>query len=300
MYSILKEAGIRSCYTVIKAGENANGITEDFPSQQFNHVILFVPLKNDTMWLECTSQTTPAGYLGGFTANRYALAVDENGGTLVRTPKYGLKENVQVRKVKAILGDDATLNINAQSKYMGMEQDELDMMIGTLSKEKLKEFLHDELDFGTYTINNFNYNQDKSVLPSINESLDITVANYATVTGKRIFIVPDVMTKLHTKLSADLERKYDVKLNHEYKDIDSVEIEIPGGYEAEAMPQDVLVESRFGKYNCSVVFKNNKLVYYRSFENYSGLFPAKEYNDLVKFYEAVYKADRSKVVLIKK
>src|SRR5436190_7988316 len=105
MYSILKEAGITSYYTLIKAGRNGEYITDDFPSQQFNHVILCVPVKKDTVWLECTDQTLPAGYLGDFTCNRYALLINENGGNLVRTPKYGLTDNVEVRRAEAVLSD---------------------------------------------------------------------------------------------------------------------------------------------------------------------------------------------------
>ncbi|MDP4265230.1 MAG: DUF3857 domain-containing protein [Bacteroidota bacterium] len=299
MYSILKEAGIRSSYTMVIAGRNANGITEDFPSQQFNHVILFVPMKEDTMWLECTSQTIPAGYLGGFTANRYALAVDETGGTLVRTPKYGLKENLQLKKINAVLGEDAALHVKVQSTYDAMQQDELHMLINGLSREKLKEYLHDQLDFATYDISSFNYEQNKSSLPAIDESLDITVSNYATITGKRIFVVPNILTRLHSKLPADTERKYDIEQGFEYRDIDTVEIEIPKGYGPEAMPQDIATAGKFGKYTCSVRLKDNRLIYYRSFEQYEGRFPAKDYNDMVKFYETVYKADRNKVVLIK-
>ena len=299
MYSILKEVGIRSCYTLVRAGRNANYITEDFPSQQFNHVILCVPLKTDTVWLECTSQTVPAGYMGGFTGNRSALVVDENGGTLVNTPRYGLKENLEVRKINAVLSDDATLSVKAESTYGGLQQDELHMLINGLSKEKLKEYLHDQLDFATYDINNFNYKQEYSSLPAIDESLDITVSNYATVTGKRIFIVPNVMTRTHSKLPADTARKYDLELGYEYKDVDSVEIELPKGYEPEAMPQDVSIDSKFGKYNCTVKLKDSKLFYYRTIEKYSGHFPAKDYSDLVKFYDAIYKADRNKVVLVK-
>ncbi len=104
MYSILKEAGIRSYYSLIRAGRSANYITEDFPSQQFNHVILSVPVLNDTVWLECTSQTMPAGYLGDFTSDRPALLIDENGGKMVRTPKYSMKENLQARNVKVSIG----------------------------------------------------------------------------------------------------------------------------------------------------------------------------------------------------
>lgn len=299
MYALLKEADIKSCYTLIKAGKGDYFFVPDFPSLQFNHIILCVPLQKDTVWLECTSQTLPAGYLSSFTCNRYAVAVDENGGKLVRTPKYGMNENLQKRLVKATLQEDGYLKISADTKYSGMQQDRLHGKINALSKEKVKEFLQEELDFSTYDINTFDYKEQKNLLPAINELLDITVINYATITGKRLFIMPNVMTKTSRKLSQDSTRKYDIELGFEYKDVDSVEIELPKGYEPEAIPKDVSINSQFGKYSCSVKLKDNKLYYYRSMEHNSGRYPAKEYKDLVEFYGAIYKADRNKVVLVK-
>lgn len=299
MFSILKEAGITSRYTLVRAGANAGYITSDFPSQQFNHVILSVPLAKDTVWLECTSQTLPSGYLSDFTCNRYALVIDETGGHMVRTPKYDLNDNQQIRNISAILDDAGTLQIKSATNYGGLQQDDIHGLINNLSKDKVKEALHEQLDFATYDIKNFNYKENKSSLPTIDESLDITVSNYATITGKRLFIVPNVMTRTKRKLAADVERKYEIQLGYEYKDIDTVQIEIPKGYEPESVPSDAKVESKFGKYSATVKLTGNKITYYRSYENYSGRFPAKDYADLVKFYEAIYKADRSRVVLVK-
>lgn len=299
MYSLLKEAGINSRYTLVRAGANAGYITSDFPSQQFNHVILSVPLAKDTVWLECTSQTLPSGYLSDFTCNRFALVIDETGGHLVHTPKYSLNDNLQIRNIKATLNEEGGLLLKASTRYSGLQQDDIHGLINNLSKDKVKEALHEQLDFATYNINNFNYAENKSTLPTIDESLDIGVSNYATITGKRLFIVPNVMTRTKRKLAADVERKYDIQLGYEYKDIDSVEIEIPKGYETESIPSDVKVESKFGKYTAAVKLTGNKITYYRSYENYSGRFPAKDYGELVKFYEAIYKADRNRVVLVK-
>ncbi len=301
MYSLLKEAGILSYYVLVRAGRNANYITADFPSQQFNHVILCVPLsKKDSVWLECTSQTMPAGYLGDFTSDRFALLIDEQGGKLVRTPKYGINENVQTRNIKAKLDDDGSLYLTAATSYTGMQQDDLHEMIHHLSKEKVKEYLHEQLDFSTYDITQFDYKEAKNPLPAINESLNITVSNYAAITGKRLFILPNVMTRSGRKLSQDSTRKYDIQLNYEYRDVDTVEIEIPGGFELEAVPQAVKVAGKFGSYSSAVQLKDNKLYYFRSVEQIGGRFPAKDYPDLVKFYESVYKADRNKVVLVRK
>lgn len=299
MYSLLKEAGIKSYYTKIKAGRGDYFFLPDFSANQFNHIILCVPLAKDTMWLECTSQTLPAGYLGDFTCDRYALLVKEDGGTLVRTPKYGFKENLEVRNIKAVLDEDATLNVNATTSYSGLQQDSYHHLINELSKDKVKEALQEQLDFATYDISRFEYKETRSSLPVIEEKLDIIVSNYATITGKRLFIVPNIMTRTSRKLTMDSARKSEIELSFEYKDVDTVEITLPEGYTPEAMPKDISYSCKFGKYECKTKLEGNKLYYYRMIEHYSGRFPAGDYPELVKFYETMYKADRSKAVLVK-
>jgi transglutaminase-like putative cysteine protease len=300
MYALLKEAGIKSYYTLIKAGRNSNDVISDFPSQQFNHVILCVPQKKDTVWLECTSQTMPAGYLGDFTANRYALLVDENGGTLIRTPRYGEKENLQIRKLQAQVKEDGTLQLKTNSVYKGIQQDNLHGFISTTSKDKIKEYLNQELEFSTYQVTSFDYHLKNEILPAIEENMDIQVSNYATVTGKRLFLVPNIMSRNHQKLSKDEERKYQLRIRYAFQDIDSVIIDLPVGYVAESLPQPVRLQSPYGTYSAEVRIKDNQLLYYRNYAHFSGTYAPTEYIALASFYESIYKADRTKVVLVKK
>lgn len=299
MYSLLKEAGINSYYTLVRAGKYANYITTEFPSQQFNHVILCVPLQKDTVWLECTSQTLPAGYLGDFTEGRFALMIDESGGQLIKTPEYGKKENLQTRGVKAVLESSGTLQITANTNYEGLQQDNIHDLINHLSRDKVKEYLHEELDFATYDINQFDYKENKTAIPSIREALDISVSNYATITGKRLFIIPNIMTRSYQKPAADSTRRYDIQLGIAYTETDTAEIQLPDGYEAEALPADVSLSTVFGTYKSTTKLKDGKIFYYRRMEQSGGRFPASDYTQLVKFYETVYKADRSRIVLIK-
>jgi transglutaminase-like putative cysteine protease len=149
MYSLLNAAGIKSYYTLVNGGRDISDkyMVEDFPSDQFNHVILCVPLSRDTMWLECTSQTEAAGYMGGFTGNRKALLITENGGVLVATPRYGLKENTQLRTIKAKLEADGTLKMDIAASYKGVQQDFLSQRIDNLSKDMVKK-LGRRIEFG--------------------------------------------------------------------------------------------------------------------------------------------------------
>ena len=108
------------------------------------------------------------------------------------------------------------------------------------------------------------------------------------------------LNRWQRRLTADTSRKYDIVLYNEYKDIDTAEISLPAGYQPESMPADVDIQSPFGHYRSSVKFQQDKLIYYRSLEKGSGRWPAKNYADMTKFYEQLYKSDHSRVVLVKK
>lgn len=301
MYSLLKSAGIKSYYALVNAGRNIDDkyLLEDFPSDQFDHVILCVPLSKDTIWLECTNQTEPAGYLGQFTGNRKALLITEEGGKLVSTTHYGMRDNKQTRIIKGKLNPDGSVLMYANSNYKGVRQEGRSELINQLSKSRVKQFLQGDLETTTYEVNDFKYNQQKSALPELDEQLNIRIENYATVTGKRIFIVPNILSRGGNLFSED-ERKTDIVLDYEFSDEDSCEIEIPDGYEIEVLPADVSLKTKFGTYYCSMKPDGNKILYRRTREQFSGRFPAKDQMELTNFFEAIYKADRTKIVLIKK
>ena len=299
MFSLLKAANIRSLYTLIKAGDRDYFLIEDFPSNQFNHVILCVPLQKDTLWLECTDQTKPAGYMGDFTGNRKALLVDEDGGVLVTTPRYSIQENLQLRQIQGTVSEEGTLQLKANTAYKAMQQDDLFMMISALSQDKVKEVLNSELAFSTYNINSFKYAPQKEAIPVVHEDLDITVQNFATISGKRMFLTPNVMNRSSFQLTPDSTRKYDIVMNFAYRDVDSATFEVPDGYVAESLPKDVTIRNSFGSYQASVKIEGRLLKYLRVREQFAGRYPAKDYAELVKYYDAINKADRARVVLKK-
>lgn len=301
MVSMLKEIGIRAHSVIIYGGTYQPPFVKDFPSHQFNHAICCVPLNKDTIWLECTSQSLPAGYLSSFTANRYGLLVNENGGQLVHTPAYLLKDNNRLRNVSASLDTEGNLNFHANTSYQGICQDPVDEMIHSFSKDEQLIKLKSKFDLPTYNVSSFSYTEDNTRrLPVIHENLDVTVGNYAAVSGKRIFINPNILSRSAIVFPENKERILDIKFVEEYRYIDSIRISLPSGYEIEMRPEDISLDTKFGKYSSRVSISSGSIVLYRSLDQYSGRFPVNEYAAVKKYYDEIFEADRAKIVLVKK
>ncbi len=192
MKSLLAAAGIRSHYTLVHAGDEETDFMEDFTVDQFNHIILCVPGAKDTTWLECTSQTSPAGYLGSFTNDRPVLLVTEQGGKLVRTPAYPADQNLQVRNIRAETDENGNLKVACNTRYTGLQQDDYHGVVNYLNKEKQIEYVKERLKLPSFDIKQLQYKEhaDARPVPEMEEVLELSVPNYASVTGKRLFITP--------------------------------------------------------------------------------------------------------------
>ena len=299
MYSILKEAGIKSYYTWIKAGENNNSFMEDFPSNQFNHCIVCVPQGKDTIWLECTSQTLPMGYLSGFTSDRNALLIDETGGKLVRTPAYKKTDNTQIRNITATVNEQGLLTANIVTAYKAQQQDDLESELSTFSKEKMGEHLQTKLNIPSYTISKYNYAAVKSALPVITETITLTANNYCTISGKRLFINPNILNISTTKIKDASTRKHNIKLPYSYIDIDSVEINIPAGYTPESIPENAMIENKFGHYKTKFIINNGKIIYIREHSQNGGNYSTTDAQAMANYFNSISVADKSKLVFVK-
>ena len=300
MVAMLKEAGIKADYVLIRAGSNAASLMADFPSNQFNHATVCVPLPHDTMWLECTSQTLPTDYISNFTGNRQAVLIDEAGGHVVNTIHYNAADNLQVRNIKATIDDNGKLTAEVHSVYKCLEGDDIHRMLHFKTKKEQLEDLKKGFDIPTYDVVSFNYKEEALQKPVTEEALQITADNYATITGKRMFVMPDILTKNNNKFSPDDDRKFDVCLRYGYTHIDTIHIQLPTGYEIEAKPKDVIITNEFGDYNIRFQTGDDEIICQRYFKRAEGRFAPSAYNKLVLFYDAIYKADHSKFVFVKK
>lgn len=304
MVAMLKEVNIQAYYTVIQAGSDVPigvGVDPMFPSGGGNHVIVTLPTEKDTLWLECTSQTTPFGYIGKFTGNRYGLMVTENGGKVVRTTYYPVEQNV--KSTSAEIDIDAAGNAKAKVKtrYSGLqyENSNLDYVINLSSDDK-KKWIQNNTEIPSFNINQFDFTNNKSKLPKATVSMDLTLPKYASVSNKRIFVTPNLMNKW-TFIPEKIEnRKTPFELRSGFTDIDTIRYHLPENVYPEFLPADSKITSRFGSYEAGFKVDQGSLLYIRKFTRKDGTFPPDAYQELIDFYKNISKADNTKLVFLNK
>ncbi len=303
MVALLKEVGITGYYTTIMAGQDAGEVFTDFPNDQSNHIIVAVPHKNDTIWLECTSQTTPFGYLGRFTQNRYGHLIAETGSKLVKTPSYDANTDVMIRKANVKLNANGRGTASVLTRYKGARYDD-DSHVGyytTSGADDQKTWVQKNVRIPSFDIQSYNMKTTyEGNAPVAEVSLNLTLPNLATVSGKRLFLTPNLMNR-NSFVPEKLEKRVnDIVVRTPLTDIDSVIYEIPEDIFPEFLPEPVTITSPFGEYESRFFVDQGKVVYFRRFKVKSGEFPPQSYQELVDFYKSVTKADNTKLVFLTK
>ncbi|MCU0467894.1 MAG: DUF3857 and transglutaminase domain-containing protein [Arcicella sp.] len=296
--ALLKSVGIESHYASIRGETNKREILVDFPSQQFNHVILCVPMKADTVWLECTSQDNPFGYLGSFTSDRYALLATPDGGKLVRTPTHKAIDNQQIRNVEVNLGDDGNATAESKTIFMGILHEDYAGIKTQLNPEDQKKALNKTVNIPSFELNNFSIQEDKKRIPSATVKMSLAIRKCASRSGTRMFLSPNVMSAVNTVPPvSEKPRINEVELRNTFIETDTIHYVLPKNIQVEAKPEMVKFDNKFGSYQADVQIKDGKLVYIRRLVRHKGTFPATSYTELVDFYKKVTKADKMQVVL---
>ena len=299
MHSLLKAAGVPSDLVLIYGTEYKTDFVTDFPSNQFNHMILMVPQAKDTTWLECTSQTLFPGYLSSFTADRPCLVATEQGGLLLRTPKYDMESNKEIRQLKVTVDPTGQATMQCFTHSTGTEQDDLHERNHTVSQERLMKILKEAFSLPSYDVTNYDWKEWPGKIPAIDENMQLSVNNYAQITGKRLFLQPNVLNRSGLKLSKDSVRVGPVQFRSTFHDSDTTVFTLPEGYTPESLPKAMDLHSVFGDYHTELVVKDNTFTYIRDFKQRNGIFPAANYMAAVDFFDAIYKADHSKAVFVK-
>lgn len=298
--ALLKEANVNAYYTIVHADEKIN-IDKDVVAMQGNHVILFLPTKKDTVWLECTTQKNPFGYVGDFTNDRDVFKIDPKAGsTIIHTKVYKNTDNYQYTNGSYKIDDKGFIkgqvNIESAGTQFEYHFAYADEKRGDMIKHYKKYF--DNIN--NLTVVDFK-NKTDTLTNKFYEQVKLEASNYARKSGDRLLLTLNAFNKSSYVPGRIVERVQPLVIKNGFMDKDSVKISLPNGYRIEALPGPINIKSKFGVYKVQVTKLNDStLIYKRKYLLKQGNYPKEDYKKFRDFKKTIVHKDNSKAILIKK
>ncbi|MCR8668862.1 DUF3857 domain-containing protein [Aestuariibaculum sp. M13] len=296
--ALLKAVGVKSNYCVIYAGNSQRSMEQDFALMQGNHVILSIPTNEEPVWLECTSQDVPFGFIGDFTDDRDVLVVTPEGGEIKHTKKYKTEENTQFLKGNYTINPEGSINVDVNIISKGIQYDDK-YRLESQSARDLDVYYKDRWDYlNTISIDKIEIDNNKSDV-SFAEQIGFYVPNYTKKAGNIMLLTVNALNRNINIPDKYKDRKYPIKVKRGFIDEDEVKITLPENYKVEALPEKIEIENKFGSYRAEFILEDENVIYKRKLVINDGVFPKEDYDDFRNFRIDISKSDNAKIALVK-
>ena len=294
---LLKNVGVNAYYTVIYGDSEKKDFDKDFVSKQGNHVILTIPNGNKNVFLECTNQITPFGFGGDFTDDRYALLIKPEGGEIIKTTTYKESDNTQFSEASVALDDNGMINGTIKIVSKGIQYDNI-YTIENKPKEAIeKHYKSSRFHWiNNLKINAFSFKNNKEII-EFTENLDINIEKYVNTIGSSFMFSVNIFNKNNNIPQRYRNRKNPFEIQRGFTDQDSVNIQLPVNFKIEALPDNIIIENKFGMYKFEIKTTNNFINFTRILVIKQGIYDKSEYENYRQFMEQITKHDNSKILL---
>ncbi|MDG5489992.1 DUF3857 domain-containing protein [Psychroserpens sp. SPM9] len=297
--ALLKEVGVESHYAVIYGGRSLTSIDNEFSATEGNHVVLCIPNEEDNIWLECTSQTNPFGFIANFTDDRDALLITPEGGKIVHTRSYDTEENLQDTKAHITLSANGFIEADVTITTQGYQY-ALHEGVQNKSLRDQELYFKEYWDYiNNLSVENIHFDNDKDNVV-FTEKVKVSSSSFVTKSGKRLLVQPNAFNRIKRIPTRYEKRTLDFEIERGYKDVDEFVFTIDPEVRIEAMPKPLEIENKFGVYKFSIEKRSEtELVYKRTHILNKGYYSKEDYEDFRDFMSAIVKHDKTKIVLTK-
>ncbi|MES2862870.1 MAG: DUF3857 domain-containing protein [Bacteroidota bacterium] len=293
--SILKAYDIESYYTVIYGGDKKS-FDEEIIAKQSNHVILTVPQNEDYIFLECTSQTNPFGYLSDFTSNRNALIIKPEGAEIIHTTFYKTEDNIQITKSKIMVLENGSILGDAEIKSKFTQYDNVAHLESKSPQNKTDYYKNHFGHLNNLEVSNLKLTNNKEEF-SFTENFSFKAQNYYEKGINSIVFPLNVLNRFANIPYKYRNKKFSFEVDYGFTDTDEIEIVLPKNYKISQLPEKTILKEKFGEYESEVLMKNDIVIYKRKIVMNDGVFAKEDYEAFRKFREQISKLDNIKIII---
>lgn len=294
--ALLKSVGINSYYTILYASNKIKDINEDIIGIQGNHVLLSYPHEDGFIFLECTDQNVPFGYLSSMTDNRKVLLVSSAGAQLVKTQSFKQNNN----QIEAHFVIDLT-NINevqttADISFSGLFYNEI-FDLNVQNKDQVKTFLQNQFAVfkNLQVIDSEFENNIEDVV--FKEKIKLTSSFTGSKAGNDFLINLNPFFKTITVPKKGKERKSEFQIPRNKNILITTKYILPPNLKISHLPNSENIQTDFGAYQIDFFQTNNELLLKLHYSENSGNYSKDQFQEFSDFANQVQKIDDSKFII---
>lgn len=311
MRSLLAAVGIPAYLVTVYSGD-PEYVRREWPSpQQFNHAIVAVsvdatatgpailkhPALGPLLLFDPTDPYTPVGELPIYEQGSLALIVSPLTSDLDVVPLSALEEPLAERTVEGSVDQGGKLLARITERTRGEAASSERAAAASLSPADYHAFVSARVSASVPGGKVLKLTSDPASGSRFELTLDVEGTS-AQASGN-LLLVKAPFTRMVRELPSASGRTLPVSIERA-RSVDTVSLEIPQGFAVDELPQQVSIETPFGRYGLTYRVAEGRLVAQRTLDLTRSTVPASNVGALRAFLEAVRAADDAVVVLQRK
>lgn len=297
IHAALDAVGIKSYLALINRESDGVPVDPAFPCNEFNHAILMAPLKTDTVWLECTSNTLDFGMLDISTENRNALVITDQGGVLVPTPVTRADENrFSAHTVIELLEDGEGKSLTTFTTA-GEYKDDLRNVLNAKTDDQKEHIVH-----------TWGFKQpDDFILTKKDDNYRVATLEMAIekvpefIAGNKMFLCSRIYKLWQHKMPEYPNRTQDFYFDFPLSKTDTTVLKLPAKCSVDALPKPKELACGYATYTTKYWYNETEKSVYAtaSLVLKQHKIPAAKYAEVKKFFDDVLLDDTQRIVVKK-
>jgi hypothetical protein len=267
-----------------------------------------IAVSKGTLILPCNPGTPfmPFGMIDWYEEGVYSLLVGPEIYRWVKTNYTIPEKNLSVRTAKLKLNEDGSVEGFVRVQHNGHQATSRRRDLFAKSPAEREKLLIDSWKetLGSAEISMFSFeNFDDPALP-YTYSFNVRVPNYAQRTGRRLFLQPNFFEYGSSPLFSSATRKYPIYYDYGWSEEDTVEIELPKGFEADSIgePNEINETNGLGRLTNYYTYNKEKNTIKADRKFLFGtkgrlLFPVGAYQPLKTLFDLFHKADTHAIAI---
>ncbi|MEM0939143.1 MAG: hypothetical protein AAF600_12315 [Bacteroidota bacterium] len=288
MKGLLNYSKIPSNYVLINTGNSVESINEETPGPQFNHIILGVPLDEDTIWLDNTYTTSPTRYVETANQNRKALWLEKGASHLISMPSAKSEEILCTARYTFILDGNGDGEVQTMQIIKGRDFEYLQYLEQKNELDRIKKRLLSQLNIDYFACEDWKFEDRHREQASLEISAKGHVSKQIKKIGDLLFIKPPSIQI--PEFEPPIKRRLSVRLRTPLSKENIIIYELSALKNSVfKLPEPIDIISPYGIYTSNIQTNGTQVIVKQKVTIYSGEYPVSEYHEFYDFIHTIKK-----------